>query len=115
MNTPPFEQLASLDRWNHEPNRLAILSALLACRGADFLFLQRITGLTEGNLSSHLAELQQAGLVEIEKSFIAKKPYTMVRLSGTGREALEGYWKEVTELREASARWRPETAKPVPA
>jgi DNA-binding transcriptional ArsR family regulator len=112
MSPTPFEQLAQLDRLIHEPTRLAILSALFACQSADFLFLQRITGLTKGNLSSHLSKLEEAGLVEIEKRFIAKKPYTMVRLTGTGREALEGYWKEVAELRKASARWRPE---PVPA
>ncbi len=115
MSATPFEQLAHLDRLIHEPTRLAILSALLACQSADFLFLQRITGLTKGNLSSHLAKLEEAGLVEIEKSFIAKKPYTMVRLSGTGREALESYWKEVGKLQKAAARWRPANAEPAPA
>ncbi len=112
MSSTPFEQLANLDRLIHEPTRLAILSALLACQSADFLFLQRITGLTKGNLSSHLAKLEGAGLVGIEKRFIAKKPYTMIRLTNTGREALEGYWKEIAELRKASSRWRPKIAEP---
>jgi len=47
-----FEQLAYLDRLIHVPSRLAILAALSACEGADSLFLQRITGLTKGNLPS---------------------------------------------------------------
>src|SRR5437763_15157045 len=106
MSATPFELLANLDRRVHEPTRLAILCALLACQSADFLFLQRITGLTKGNLSAHLSKLEEAGWVEIEKRFVGKKPQTMVRLSGLGRDATESYWKEITELRESSAHWR---------
>jgi DNA-binding transcriptional ArsR family regulator len=70
--TTPFEQIAGLDRVIHEPGRLAILAALSACERADFLFLLGITGLTKGNLSSHLARLEEAGLVEIEKRWVDK-------------------------------------------
>jgi DNA-binding transcriptional ArsR family regulator len=89
MSATPFEQLASLDRRVHDPARLAILTALSACERADFLFLLRITGLTKGNLSSHLSKLEEAGLVEIEKRFVAKKTQTLVRLSDPGRGAVE--------------------------
>jgi DNA-binding transcriptional ArsR family regulator len=58
------EQLA-LDRLVHEPGRLAILTVLSSVSDADFLFLQRTTGLTKGNLSSHLAKLEDGGLVAI--------------------------------------------------
>jgi DNA-binding transcriptional ArsR family regulator len=108
MSATPFEQLANLDRRVHDPARLAILTALLACERADFLFLQRITGLTKGNLSSHLSKLEEAGLVEIEKRFVEKKTQTLVRLSDTGRQALESYWQEMEDLRESAARWRPQ-------
>jgi DNA-binding transcriptional ArsR family regulator len=101
----PFEQIANLDRLVHEPTRLAILTALSACERADFLFLQRITGLTTGNLSSHLSKLEGAGLVEIEKRFVDKKTQTLARLTGMGREAVEGYWKEMEALRDSAARW----------
>ena len=63
-----------LDRLIHEPGRLAILTVLASVQDADFLFLLRATGLTKGNLSSHLAKLEDAGLVTIEKRFIRKKP-----------------------------------------
>ena len=115
MSATPFEQLASLDRRVHDPARLAILTALSACERADFLFLQRITGLTKGNLSSHLSKLEEAGLVEIEKRFVEKKTQTLVRLSGDGRQAIESYWKEMEELRESAARWVPGNAVPVPS
>jgi DNA-binding transcriptional ArsR family regulator len=107
MSDTPFEQIANLDRRIHDPARLAILTALSACERADFLFLQRITGLSKGNLSSHLSKLEEAGLVEIEKRFLEKKTQTLVRLSGAGRQAIEAYWKEMEELRERAAHWRP--------
>jgi DNA-binding transcriptional ArsR family regulator len=95
----PFEDLAALNRLVHEPSRLAILTALSACDKADFLFLLNITGLTKGNLSSHLSKLQQAGLVEIEKKFEGKTPVTYAMLSGPGKEALKEYWKRFEKAR----------------
>jgi len=91
----------------HDPARLAILTALSACERADFLFLLRITGLTKGNLSSHLSKLEQAGLVEIEKRFVGKKTQTLARLTDAGREGLTSYWQEMETLRERAASWRP--------
>jgi len=111
----PFERLAHLDRLVHDPTRLAILTALSACERADFLFLQRITGLTKGNLSSHLSKLEEAGLVEIEKRFVDKKTQTLARLTGTGQEAIEGYWKEMESLRKSAARWRPASPELAPS
>jgi DNA-binding MarR family transcriptional regulator len=113
--TTPFEGLANLDRLVHEPTRLAILTALSACKSADFLFLQHITGLTKGNLSSHLAKLEAAGLVVIEKRFVDKKTQTRARLSDAGREATAAYWQEMEALRKGAARWQPTGAKPQPA
>jgi DNA-binding MarR family transcriptional regulator len=108
MSVTPFEQLANLDRRVHDPARLSILTALSACERADFLFLQRITGLTKGNLSSHLSKLEEAELVETEKRFVNKKTQTLVRLTGEGRETIESYWKEIQELRKSATRWRPQ-------
>lgn len=115
MSSTPFEQLANLDRRVHDPARLAILTALSACEKADFLFLQRVTGLTKGNLSSHLSKLEEAGLVEIEKRFVEKKTQTLVRLSDTGRQAIESYWREIEEIRESTAQWRPQISVLVPS
>ena len=113
MSATPFEQLANLDRTVHDPDRLAILTALSACERADFLFLLRITGLTKGNLSSHLSKLEEADLVVIEKRFVEKKTQTLVRLSDAGRQSIEGYWREMEELRESAARWSLQNAVPV--
>lgn len=86
-----LQDLASLDRVIHEPARLAIMTVLYALGEADFLYLQRECGLTQGNLSSHLARLEGAGYVKIEKTFKGKYPLTICRLTGSGRRAFEGY------------------------
>jgi len=104
----PFEELADLDRLVHDPSRLAILTALSACKSADFLYLQRLTGLSKGNLSSHLGKLEGAGLVVIEKEFIGKIPNTRVSVNKIGRTAVERHWKRLDQLRQASLEWRPE-------
>lgn len=102
----PFEELAGLDRLVHEPARLAILTALSASESADFLFLQRLTGLTKGNLSSHLSRLEEAELVRVKKQFIGKTPNTTVSLTGKGRAATEDHWKRLEKLRKSAQNWR---------
>jgi hypothetical protein len=67
----PLGMLPEIDRQVHEPARLAILTVLSACERADFLFLERATGLTRGNLSVQLSRLEEAGLIEIEKTIVA--------------------------------------------
>jgi DNA-binding transcriptional ArsR family regulator len=98
--TSPYEQLASFDRLVHEPARLAILTALAACEKADFVFLRSLTGLTKGNLWSHLVKLEEGGLVEVEKTFEGKQPVTYITLTGEGRDAIKAYWKRFDRVRE---------------
>jgi DNA-binding transcriptional ArsR family regulator len=103
----PFEYLQSLNRLVHEPARLAILVALSACDKADFLFLLNITGLTKGNLSSHLSRLEQAGLVEIEKKFEGKTPITYAKLTLEGKDALKAYWRSLDKARAGIKQLKP--------
>lgn len=103
----PFEHLASFDRLVHEPARLSILTALSACEKADFVFLRNLTGLTKGNLSSHLMKLEQGGLVAIEKTFAGKQPITYAALTGEGRDVLKAYWKRFDKVREGVRQLKP--------
>lgn len=91
-----------LDRLVHEPGRLAILTVLSSVASADFTFIQRTTGLTKGNLSSHLAKLEEAGLVEVEKRFIHRKPNTSVALTTLGRGRIADHWERLERLRRLS-------------
>ena len=102
---PPFEELSGLDRLVHEPARLAILTALAACRTADFLYLQSLTGLTKGNLSRHLGKLEQAGLIAVDKSFRGKVPQTHIHLTVQGRDSIRRYWQHLEQLRKAADAW----------
>ena len=83
--------LADLDRIIHSPARLMMMTYLYVVESVDFIFLMRLTGLTWGNLSSHLSTLEEAEYVEIEKKFIQKKSHTMVNLTEKGRQAFRAY------------------------
>jgi DNA-binding MarR family transcriptional regulator len=89
---------AGIDRLIHEPARYLIMAYLYVVESADFLFLERQTGLTRGNLSSHLSKLENAGYVRILKEFIDKKPHTMLALTESGRKALDGYRKAIQAM-----------------
>ena len=92
----------TLDRLIHEPGRLAILTVLSSVQAADFVFLQRTTGLTKGNLSSHLTKLEEAGLVEIQKRFVGKKPNTNVALTLVGKQRIARHWDQLERLKRLS-------------
>jgi len=87
---------AGLDRLIHEPARMVIVTILSTVEKADFLFLLNNSGLTKGNLSAHLARLEAAGYVTIEKTYRGKVPQTLVSLTDTGRSAFEIYRKQLT-------------------
>ena len=90
MNTR-LRQIADLDRVIHEPARLMIAAMLYLVDEADFLYLQSETELTKGNLSSHLTKLEEAGYVEIEKTYRGKVPMTVCRLTKKGRASFRSY------------------------
>jgi DNA-binding MarR family transcriptional regulator len=108
----PSDELI-FDRLIHEPGRLAILTVLSSVSDADFVFLQRTTGLTKGNLSSHLTKLEDADLVEIEKRFIRKKPNTNVALTAAGKKRVAKHWEQLERLKRLSS--RPVEEAPIPA
>ena len=83
--------LADLDRVIHSPARLMTMTYLYMVESVDFIFLMRLTGLTWGNLSSHLSTLEENEYVNIEKKFIQKKSHTMVTLTKKGRQAFRDY------------------------
>jgi DNA-binding transcriptional ArsR family regulator len=86
-----LRSLTELDRLIHEPARLLIVTILSTVESADFLFLQRETDLTKGNLSAHLSKLENAGYVNIEKTFKGKLPLTVCKLTEAGQKAFDGY------------------------
>ena len=92
--------LAEVDRLIHEPARLVIITILSAVDSADFIYLQRETGLSKGNLSSHLSKLAEAKYIKIEKTYRGKIPLTLCSLTEIGQQAYQDYRKNLRNLME---------------
>lgn len=90
--------LPELDKIVHEPARLKILAYLSVVRSADFVFLLSRTGLTYGNLSSHMSKLEEAGYIEVEKEIKDKRPHTMLSITEAGRTAFKAYRQSMLHL-----------------
>jgi DNA-binding MarR family transcriptional regulator len=90
--------LSDIDRTIHSPARLMVMTYLYAVESADYIFLQNLTGLTWGNLSSHLSKLEKDGYVEVQKEIVGKKVHSMVNLTPTGREAFRKYKQAMQQI-----------------
>ncbi len=86
-----LSKLTEIDRLIHEPARLAVMALLYVIDSADFTFLMNQTGLSWGNLSTHMSKLEEAGYIEVEKSFKGRRPNTNLRLTAVGRKAFQEY------------------------
>ena len=93
-----LRSLTDVDRLLHEPSRAVIVAILSSVESADFVFLQRETGLTKGNLSAHLTKLEEAGYIKIEKTFRGKYPLTLCSLTEIGLEAFAAYRKKLSQF-----------------
>lgn len=83
--------MKELDPLLHSQLRLAVMSILLSAEEADFVYLKEKTNSTAGNLSVQIDKLSEAGYIEVEKSFVGKKPRTVCRITLVGRTAFENY------------------------
>ncbi|HEU5069538.1 MAG TPA: transcriptional regulator [Verrucomicrobiae bacterium] len=88
MNPEPFLQL---DRVIHEKGRLGIMSMLAAAPELAFTELRDSLGMTDGNLTTHIRTLQEAGYVAVAKSYQNNRPLTTCSLTTTGRKAFADY------------------------
>ncbi|MFA5203318.1 MAG: transcriptional regulator [Lentisphaeria bacterium] len=101
-NTAPYD---ALEKIFHEPNRLAIMSALCAAPGGlPFNDLKAACKLTDGNLSRHLAVLEEAGAVRVKKSFVGVKPRTTVFITEAGLDRFNDYLAALEEVLEQARR-----------
>ena len=93
-----YSALAEIDRLVHEPARLAVMALLYVIESADFTFLVNQTGLSWGNLSAHLSKLEEAGYLEVEKTFKGRRPNTNLRLTTAGRRAFQDYRRRLQQV-----------------
>jgi len=93
-----IKQVIGTDKIIHEPARIVLLAILAAADQVDFTFLLNETGLSQGNLSSHLSKLETAGYVSIEKTFRKKRPRTLISMNEKGKTAFRDYVNTMREF-----------------
>ena len=98
MDTKDLNQIMDIDKIVHEPARLLLLVYLFFLDCADFVFLMKETGLTRGNLSSHLTKLESSGYIGVEKKFINRVPRTLLKITQRGRKAFIDYKEEMKTI-----------------
>lgn len=86
-----MKPIVLLDPLIHTPLRLAVMTILAGVREADFTYLRETTGTTDGNLSTHLSKLEEAGYISVTRSFERKKPKSRYALTPVGRKAHLSY------------------------
>ena len=98
QDRPSLNPLADINQIIHAPARLMLLAHLYVVDSADYVFLMRLSGMTWGNLSTHLTKLEESGYVAILKEFRGKKPHSIVRLTPEGRSAFRDYKKSLQQV-----------------
>ena len=98
LPNPELHPLADIDPIIHAQGRLMILTYLYVVESADYVFLMRLTGLTWGNLATHLNKLEEAGYVDIQKTFEGKKPKSVLRITEAGKTAFREYKNNMKQV-----------------
>lgn len=92
------DTLPQLDTVIHSRIRLSALSILISVKEADFNYLKKAIGATDGNLSTHLSKLEEAGYIAVKKSFLGKKPSSTYTVTTKGRAGFSQYVKALDEI-----------------
>lgn len=105
----PFQ---ALEKIFHEPNRLAIMSALCAAsNGLTFSELKEECGLTDGNLNRHLKVLKESNVVWVKKEFVADKPRTTVFITAKGLDRFSEYLEALSDVMKQTRAALPKQSK----
>jgi DNA-binding MarR family transcriptional regulator len=102
MADSPFDH-SHIDEIIHGRLRLGIVAYLASVDTASFTELRDKVGATDGNLSAHVAKLEQAGYVAVSKSFAGKKPQTRLSLTHRGRHAWIAWIDRIERLTRAAS------------
>jgi DNA-binding MarR family transcriptional regulator len=92
--------IIDINRVIHEPARFLILAHLFVVEAMEFLSLMKQTGLSQGNLSSHLSRLEKAGYVKVVKGYAGRRPRTMLNITDSGRKAFTAYRERMQQVLE---------------
>ncbi|WP_273130576.1 winged helix-turn-helix domain-containing protein [Bacillus weihaiensis] len=93
-----LNNLNNLNELIHAKVRLGIMSLLMTYDECDFTLLKKSLSITDGNLSSHLKKLEEANYINMQKTFVSKKPKTIVEITETGSKAYKEYIRTIEEI-----------------
>ena len=97
--------MAELNEVIHQPARLRIMAVLVSLESdlqPGFNYLKELLELTDGNLGAHLRKLEEAGYIEICKTFVNNKPHTYVTVTSTGRRAFSEHVAALQDILKAN-------------
>ena len=97
-DAPITERLAELDRLLEHRTRLAICVLLSREPEISFARFKALLDETDGNLGAHLRRLEDRGYIVVEKNFVDRKPHSVYRLTGTGRQRLAAHLEALQSL-----------------
>ena len=92
------KKFTQLDTVIHSKIRLAVISILISVKEADFNYLKKTIGTTDGNLSTHLSKLEEKDYVTVKKTFKGKKPHTTYAITKKGGQAFSKYLEVLEDL-----------------
>ncbi len=98
--------MPELDEVIHQPVRLRIMAALVALEtgnSVDFIYLRDLLKLTDGNLGTHLHRLEETGYIEMEKTFVDRKPRTFIKSTAKGRAAFQAHVSALEQILKGSS------------
>jgi DNA-binding MarR family transcriptional regulator len=101
--------MPELDEIIHQPVRLRLMAALVAIKSgesAEFTFLRDFLGVTDGNLGAHLRRLEEAGYIEITKTFVDRKPHTFAAATAKGRKVFRDQVAALEEILKGGTGWK---------
>ena len=99
--------MPELDKIIHQPVRLRIMASLVTLDSqeqVDFTYLRDLLEVTDGNLGAHLRRLEEAGYINVEKAFVARKPRTFVSVTAKGRSAFDDHVQALDRIIQAAGR-----------
>lgn len=93
--------MADLNEIIHQPVRLRIMAALITLgkdEEVDFTTLRDLLEVTDGNLGAHLRKLEESGYIAINKTFVDRKPRSLISVTNSGRSVFNDHVKALESI-----------------
>jgi DNA-binding MarR family transcriptional regulator len=90
-----------LDPLIHQTTRLRLMAVLVDAENEDwisFVSLKEVLALSDGNLGAQIQKLEEAGYVKVKKTFVSRRPRTLLRATSRGRAAFNAHREALKDI-----------------